>query len=263
MLRDILKQGRIPSNLEEFMQWRTSNQFLDLRLNIRWRLKDIFRFAWWSRGYTDEVVVYYDLHRKYAEYRRSYHNLEHVIDLLCTLYVLEPVLKEEAFLHQADYEEIVDELILLIFFHDAIYEPGNKNNEEESSYYFLSIARPFRTTLIPEHIRATKEHRDLNVDGLIPKSDVKRIRNEIYLRKLLFDLDLASLGFSSFLFQEYRRKVEEEYPGVPKEVIKEGTKEFFKNFMQDRPAIYQTKTFRQIFEEQAQRNIKKLIDDSQ
>lgn len=260
MLRDILKQGRIPSNLEEFMYWRTSNQFLDLRLSMRWRLKDIFRFAWWNRGYTNEVVVYHDLHQKYTEYRRSYHSLEHVIDLLCTLHVLEPVLKEEAFLHQADYEEIADELILLIFFHDVIYEPGNKNNEEESSYYFSRAAIPTRVTLIPEHIRATKEHRDLNVNYLIPGGDVKRIRNEIYLRKLLFDLDLASLGFSPFLFQEYRQKVEEEYPGIPKEVIKEGTKEFFKNFMQDRATIYQTKTFRQIFEEQAQRNIKSLID---
>jgi predicted metal-dependent HD superfamily phosphohydrolase len=207
--------------------------------------------------------VYHDLHQKYTEYRRSYHSLEHILDLLCLLHLLEPVLKEEAFFHQTDYEEIMDELILLIYFHDVVYEPGSKNNEEESSYYFLNVAKPTRTTLIPEHIKATKEHRDLTVSEYIPGGDVERIRNEIYLRKLLFDLDLASLGFSPSLFQEYRQKVEEEYLGVPKELIKEGTKEFFKKFMQDRPVIYQTKTFRQIFEEQAQRNIKGLIDDSQ
>ncbi|PIY11448.1 MAG: hypothetical protein COZ18_04030 [Flexibacter sp. CG_4_10_14_3_um_filter_32_15] len=172
---------------------------------------------------------------QYKENTRHYHNWDHIKAMIKGL---------------DNYpEEINDRLSieLAIWFHDAIYVPLRKDNESRSAKFFheqLSHYLPIeRTGKVMSYIEATKNHS-------------KTIDKDL---QVLLDLDLAILGQSKAVYQNYANQVREEFGYVPNFLYKRGRKLVLKSFL-DRPVIYQTSVFREELEEQARENIREELE---
>lgn len=181
------------------------------------------------------IEIFMLLGNQYKENTRHYHNWEHIKAMIKGL---------------DNYpEEINDRLSieLAIWFHDAIYVPLRKDNESRSAKFFyeqLSSYLPIeRTRKVITYIEATKSH-------------TKTTDNDL---QVLLDLDLAILGQTKTLYQNYAKQVREEFGYVPNFLYKRGRKLVLKNFL-ERPSIYQTSFFKEQLEEQARQNMKEELE---
>lgn len=170
-----------------------------------------------------------ELRARYSEPHRSYHNLAHV----------EHCLREFARVrHFAADPEAVE---AAIWFHDAIYDPKAKDNEEQSAHLALAML-PGETGLrVARLIEATKH------DGVAADPDAA----------LLCDIDLSILAADEHAFEEYERQVRREYAWVPDEAFARGRSAVLRSFLA-RQAIYQTEPFRNL-EAPARANLERAL----
>ncbi len=182
-----------------------------------------------------DVEIFTLLGIQYKENTRHYHNWNHIKTMIKALY---------------DYPREINDTLsieLAIWFHDAIYIPLRKDNESKSAKFFqeqLSVYLPIeRTRKIMNYIEATKNHQKTTDEDL----------------QVLLDLDLAILGQSKNVYQNYAKQIREEYGYVPNFLYKRGRKRVLKNFL-EKPVIYQTSFFREQLEEQAKENIKEELE---
>lgn len=125
----------------------------------------------------------------YAQKHRYYHTIEHLL-YMCTM--------------AEKYGWLDDSLFLAIAYHDYVYEPKSKTNEEDSVIEFL---RDFTVTVKPSFvfeiekaILATKDH-ILTGDKLSDR---------------LIELDLKQIKEASLLdFQSIEEKIFKEYQFIP------------------------------------------------
>ena len=94
---------------------------------------------------------------------------------------------------------------LAAWFHDVIYEPQSKDNEEKSSMYasqaLTQLNLPIDTIkLVQNLILNTKHHQPLSTD----------IHSQIFL-----DADLAILGASQLDYRAYSQEIRQEYACIP------------------------------------------------
>ena len=183
----------------------------------------------------DSATVYADLHRLLSAPGRRFHNLDHIRDCVRRLDEVAPLLEDR------------DAVEVAIWFHDAIYEPGDATNEERSARLFLTQstgARPlFRrrvcglilTTRHCMHSRGTD-------------------------RRFIEDIDLA--GFAApwddfirsgdLLRAEFAAHADGQY--YPSQV------RFLAN-LQSRPRFFRTDYFHDKYEARARQNVRRLLDE--
>lgn len=168
---------------------------------------------------------------------RCYHNLSHIRQMI-TLW--------EEFGKYIREQEVV---LFAIFFHDIIYNPLLKNNEEESAQaaekYLSELNYPAeKITLVSEFILATKTHiNTLNNTDL----------------DYFLDFDLYILGTAQETYQAYAQQIRKEYLIYPDTVYKPGRKRLLQHFL-EAPAIFHTPVFRKLYEENARKNIQAEMD---
>lgn len=126
----------------------------------------------------------YELTKAYQEPHRFYHTLEHINYMLCLCRKLG--------------WELTKDLCYAIWFHDAIYIPGDQYNEMKSTLlldHFLFGKPDHHTKLLTDDDRLFEEvkHAILSTKDHIP-------RNELATK--LIDLDLAILAEDSTLSAE-------------------------------------------------------------
>jgi predicted metal-dependent HD superfamily phosphohydrolase len=182
------------------------------------------------------IEIFTLLGSQYKENTRFYHNWEHIKAMIKGLY---------------DYPEEINDILsieLAIWFHDAVYIPLRKDNESRSAKFFyeqLSLYLPIeRVQKVMSYIEATKNHSKTTDRDL----------------QTLLDLDLAILGQSKNVYQNYSNQIREEFGYVPNFLYKRGRKLVLKNVL-DRPIIYQTSFFNERLEKQARENIKDELDN--
>lgn len=184
------------------------------------------------------AAVFDFLRDSYSERHRFYHNLSHVSSLL----LLAEKLKESF----GDY----DCARLAIWFHDAIYDTRQSNNEAESAK--LAVQHLSRLGL-PENkiqkvetmILATERHSatQLDDDG-----------------RLFLDADLSILGAYKETYKNYSRAIRREYSFVPEVLYRQSRKKILENFLR-REFIYFTGEMRFRFEAQARVNVENEIKE--
>ncbi len=181
------------------------------------------------------IEIFTLLGSQYKENTRYYHNWTHIKTMIKGLY---------------DYPEEINDILsieLAIWFHDAIYVPLRKDNESRSAKFFHEQLSPYlpmeRVRKVMNYIEATKNHSKTTDKDL----------------QVLLDLDLAILGQSPTVYQNYSKQVREEFGYVPNFLYKRGRKLVLKNFL-DRPTIYQTTFFKEQLEKQARENIREELD---
>ncbi len=181
------------------------------------------------------IEIFTLLGTQYKEETRHYHNWQHIKAMIKGLHSYP--------------EEINDTLSieLAIWFHDAIYVPLRKDNESRSAKFFheqLSLYLPIeRTRKVMGYIEATKNHSKTTDRDL----------------QIFLDLDLAILGQSKTVYQNYANQVREEFGYVPNFLYKRGRKLVLKSFL-DKNTIYQTLFFKEKYEEQARKNIQEELE---
>ncbi len=181
-----------------------------------------------------EVKISLDRH--YAEKERFYHNTTHINHGLLELDKIRSTVYRPS------------EVEIAWYFHDAIYNPKAKDNEEKSAdlareFLFGSGVQLMRTQRVIDAILATKHTSP-------PASHQECI---------LVDIDLAILGSERVMFDEYETNIRKEYEWVPEEQFRKGRGDILKMFLQ-KPAIYTTPFFIDTYEEQARKNLQYSIE---
>jgi predicted metal-dependent HD superfamily phosphohydrolase len=166
----------------------------------------------------------------YSSENRFYHNLNHI----------ENCLKE---IDSVPY--IVDKKVIefAIWYHDAIYDVKEKNNEEKSAQFAYNISLRAKSSEIFSD----------KVYDLILATKHQSIYPDIH-EQIMVDVDLSIFGKSKEEFYLYEQNIRKEYFFVPIEQYKIGRKKILKMFL-DKDSIYQTDFFKQKYEKQARFNL--------
>jgi predicted metal-dependent HD superfamily phosphohydrolase len=184
---------------------------------------------------SDPASCFLELEARYAEPHRAYHNLTHIQECLAEFAAARHLARDPVAVEAA------------IWYHDAVYDPRAKDNEEQSASLAAQVgaATGWADTFqrrVAQLILATKKHdAALEVDA-----------------PLLVDVDLSILGRDRERFDEYERQIRREYDWVADDAFAAGRMAVLQIFL-TRPKIYNTDFFRDKYETQARENLKHSI----
>lgn len=171
--------------------------------------------------------------RAYASTQRHYHNLEHIYNMLQLI--------DEVELEEGE-KEVVQ---LATFFHDVVYVPGRKDNEEISADYATKVLTilniiPALQEKVKSLILQTKNHHSNEpLDRLI---------------QVFLDIDLAVLGSGEKLYEAYSNGIRKEFHAMDKSKYLKGRKLFLESMLSS-DFIYHTPEFRNQLETNARINL--------
>jgi len=192
------------------------------------------RFEIILNNYTSDTILieelWAELQENYTASFRAYHNLTHL---------------EEIFNYFDTYNSQIEnpnELALAIFYHDAIYNIWKKDNEEKSAELANNQLKKLAINVdvisrIEKHIIATKSHQAILSDS-----------------KWMVDFDLAILGQSEKVYNNYTSKIREEYKVAPNLLYYSGRKKVLQHFL-NKKSIYTSDVFIELYEENARKNL--------
>ncbi len=185
-------------------------------------------------------IVLEDLLDRYLQKGRYYHNITHILDCLNELE------RTTDYYFNNDSLGVIIQYFLALWFHDAVYDSHQNNNEQLSAHLFIKYAKEsgipeVHITSIISLIRATRNHETTSVS-----------------ENLIIDIDLSILGKDWETFCEYDNNIAKEYAWVSKDIyIEKRLKVLEKFLLKDR--IFKTPYFFQKYEKTARENIKRLI----
>lgn len=198
----------------------------------------LWREAWRALGAvaSGEGALYQEVMARYAEPQRHYHSQQHL---------------QECLEHFADARLLAErpaEVLIALFFHDAIYQPKRHDNEERSAAWARDVllaagVDPGPVERVQDLILATR-HQELPVQ---PDA------------QLLVDIDLAILGAKAERFAEYEKQVRAEYAFVPGWIFRRKRRAILRDFFA-RPRLYSSSHFHALLEQNARDNLRRAID---
>ncbi|MCQ9635407.1 hypothetical protein MP477_10610 [Chryseobacterium sp. WG23] len=172
-----------------------------------------------------------EIEKKHSEKGRYYHNLSHLENMFQEL--------ERVKSNISDFSAVS----FSVFYHDFIYEPTSKSNEEKSAAAagkrLKEIGLPYDTILtISKQVLATKSHQ----------------RSEDEDTNYLLDADLSILGKDLEAYLAYTNMIRKEYSIYPDFLYKPGRKKVLQHFL-ELESIFKTEYFKDRYEIQAKNNI--------
>lgn len=198
-------------------------------------IEDRWRRLMRSIQLPDSMDTFDALRSAYDEKHRHYHTTEHIDDCLARL-------DESAHLAERPHE-----VELALWFHDAVYKPMRSDNEQQSADWA----------------------RDFLIAGAAPEDAIDRVHSGILATMhdaspgggdagLLVDIDLSILGRDTDVYDQFERKVRQEYRWVPRPMYRRKRTDILASFLQ-RDVIYSTPLFRDRYETPARRNLETAI----
>lgn len=186
-----------------------------------------------SEGAFDRLV------ERHGEPGRSYHTDVHVAACLGLF---------DEFRHLAIRPAEVE---IALWYHDAVYDPRGRDNEERSA----AMARAELRALDPEAERRI-EAMILATRHGVPVRGIDQA--------LVVDIDLSVLGGTPEEFARYDLRIREEYAWVPRDAYRVGRSTVLRGFL-DRGRIFILPEFHRRFESRARANLgaalAELLDD--
>jgi predicted metal-dependent HD superfamily phosphohydrolase len=179
--------------------------------------------------------IYKSLEKRYCEKHRAYHNMVHV---LACLDELNPI---------RGRCENADAVEFALWFHDVIYDPKAKDNEEQSAVFARRVCGDVKlpadfTERVEALILATKHAAE-------PQGNDAEI---------IVDVDLSILGQSEASFDKYERNIRAEYTWVLESQFRSGRAAILKSFLA-RKRIYSTEYFHTKYEAAARANLARSL----
>lgn len=184
-----------------------------------------------ARGYGTQLVNRWD------EPHRRYHDLAHlgsVLDHIDALVAAEPGISIDA-----------HAVRLAAYFHDAVYDPTEPDNESRSAALASDILDELgvpdeRVREVVRLVRLTATHVVAAEDGN---------------GAVLCDADLAVLAADPETYAAYAAAVRSEYAHVPEPMFRAGRAEILATLL-DQDVLYRTQVGRSWWEETARRNVR-------
>lgn len=181
-------------------------------------------------------TVHKQLLASYREPQRVYHALSHIEHCLKKVDEVKSLVQNP------------EALELSIWFHDVIYTPGAKNNEQLSADYFTQLTTNIFSKacgqMINENIMATLHN------------DNERLSGDT---RYMVDIDLSSFGLPWDEFMQDSENVRLERPDLSFKDSLLGQLNFKRGLLK-RPQFFRTKFFKQHYEAQAQKNLTHYCD---
>lgn len=201
---------------------------LERPVSLRIRYLDLLASLGIARDPSDSFGY---LVSRYSEPHRKYHNLSHIEDCLVKFDQMRDLTENDAAVE------------LAIWFHDIVYDPLSRTNEEDSADAFRAIMTPFALSetlcqSVKELILSTKHS---SMPGTIDAA-------------VLHDVDLSILGSQGDVYLDYCRRIREEYSGYADEPYREGRSLFLRKVL-GMEWIFCTSRGRERFEKRARDNM--------
>jgi predicted metal-dependent HD superfamily phosphohydrolase len=211
-----------------------------LELQGRWfRLCDNlgFKFNYESEesGETNLSFEFEQLFYKYSEGQRYYHTPKHLLECLNEFDQVKSLVN---FPNQTE---------LALWFHDVVYNPEGKDNEEKSKEYALKVLSNLGLN--------TKTLEQVGNLVLLTKHQVNPPTID---EKILLDIDLSIFGKSKEVFDEYEMNIRKEYSWATEKEFKGGRSKILQYFL-NRDSIYATDYFKARYEMQARVNLERSL----
>ncbi len=197
-------------------------------------------FAGCCKTYTvdnNQVRLFWEeIETAYNNKKRYYHNLLHLENLIKQLLPVKQQIQNW------------DAIVFAVFYHDIIYNPVKKDNEEKSAALAakrLSLLNCGQPTIesCRNIILATRKH-EINIDG-----DVNYFT----------DADLSVLGADWDTYKKYADNVRKEYAVFPDIIYKPGRRKVLEHFSLMK-RIFKTTYFFDRYELKAKNNLRKELE---
>jgi predicted metal-dependent HD superfamily phosphohydrolase len=172
---------------------------------------------------------------RYEETHRCYHTLQHLRECVAHFAAVRQLAE-----HPAEVE-------IALWFHDAIYDVRNKDNERLSAAWA-------KRALLEAGVNADAAER---VSALILATQ-HAVLPESPDAQLLVDIDLSILGAARARFESYDEQIRHEYSWVAEPVYRSKRLAVLQGFL-DRAFIYSTPHFRETLEEAARENLRTAV----
>ncbi|MBI4144416.1 N-methyl-D-aspartate receptor NMDAR2C subunit [Candidatus Woesearchaeota archaeon] len=200
-------------------------------------MKDRF-ISLWNRinAQGDAEQEFTRLCEMYSNSERFYHTMTHVRNCLVELDSVRGLVQR------------FDSVEFAIWYHDAIYDSGVKDNEERSAQLAYDVC--LAAQLPKEFAGRVSDLILVTKHNVIPG----RIDAEI-----LIDVDLSILGKSPEEFDEYEKNIRREYSEVPEDKFRQGRSTILQMFL-NRTSVYLTDFFKAKYEMQARKNLQRSIN---
>jgi len=194
-----------------------------------------------SKYIDDDIEIrhlFYEIKKQYALKIRHYHNLSHVHNML--------VQAQEIMTLINDY----DAFRYAIWYHDIIYKPTRKDNEQKSAEMAKKRLKSLnfdekRLEIVEKLINSTKTHEVILTKNLD--------------NSYLLDIDLSILGTDWETYKTYVGNIRKEYAIYPNFMYKKGRKKVLEHFL-ERPYLFYTEKYKSQFETQARKNLKREMN---
>lgn len=181
------------------------------------------------------AAVYADLVRRLDAPDRVFHNLRHIDDCLRGFDEVAPHLRD------------ADAVELALWFHDAVYAPGDPANERRSADLFVAQAGG-----APHVLRA-------RVVSLILATE-RRQAPRTEDARFVDDIDLAGFGVGWAAFAASSARLRREFADLDDGAYYRGQWKFLSR-LRRRPTFFRTAWFRERYEAQARANLDRLLAD--
>ena len=181
----------------------------------------------------DPATVYAGLRRLLGAPDRHFHNLGHIRDCVRRVDEVASLLEDR------------DAVELALWFHDAVYSPGDATNERRSAELFLGFsagAQPALRIRICRLVLATRH------TGAVTGHD----------RRFIVDIDLAGFGAPWAEFMRKGALLRREFSAQTDAQYLTGQMVFLQR-LQRQPQFFATEYFRSRFEARAQENLDRLL----
>jgi predicted metal-dependent HD superfamily phosphohydrolase len=179
--------------------------------------------------------IFTNLAAAYSSADRHYHNLAHILQILQIIEPMRVLAQNPTAIEFAAW------------FHDVIYNPKAKDNEEKSAVYAANVLNSLGIPALTiektvKIILATKTHQ----------------ANDDIDTQILLDADLSILGTSPSDYRIYAQAIRSEYAWLPEVEYKFGRKQVLQKLLA-RPKIYHTEPLFKTLEISARQNIQAEI----
>ncbi|MBL0727098.1 N-methyl-D-aspartate receptor NMDAR2C subunit [Piscinibacter sp. HJYY11] len=192
--------------------------------------------AWVLAGLVEPPrTVFESLCRAYAEPQRHYHSLQHLRECLAQAGEIERLAERPG------------EVLIALWFHDAVYDTHARGNEAASAAWARDIVAAAGSREAADRVHAlvmaTEHH-------AVPATRDAQV---------LVDVDLSILGADAARFDEYEQQVRDEYRHVPALLFRTRRRAVLQAFLA-RPRIYNTEAYVDRLEARARANLGRSIE---
>lgn len=189
-------------------------------------------------GQGSSEALFGQLFAAYSQPHRAYHTVAHIEDCLLHLDRVRQLCDR------------VDEIEIALWFHDGIYDPRARDNEEQSADWAGRCLQKLginsaATERVVTMILATRHQQ------IPPTCDCR----------MLLDIDLSILGRTPEEFAVYEDQIRQEYAWVPEDQYRLGRAAILTQFL-NRPTIYYTQYFQSLegpARDNLERSLAKLV----